>query len=48
MVTFYQIIPGDMKNIFSVMYKEIAKLHKKKKGNRSLVIHNGNKDKFRH
>lgn len=30
-----RILPGDMKNIFSVTYQEIAKVHKKRKGNRA-------------
>lgn len=34
-----------MKNTFSVTHLKIAKLHKKRKGNRSSVIHSGNKNR---
>lgn len=34
-----------MKNILSVTHQKIAKLHKKRKGNRSLVTHSRNKNR---
>ena len=33
-----------MKNVFLVTYQKMVKLHEKRKGNGSLVIHSGNKN----
>ena len=41
-----RIIPGNMKNVFSVTYQKIATLHKKRKGNTKFKIEIGLSKQF--